>query len=440
MRLVENGVFNTEALKYSIKRLNQLGYFKALEGRQGRQRREDAERDEQGRRQAEARGAEPQPADLRRRRVASSKASSASCRSRPRTSSAAAKASRCRCRPARARRTTRSRSPSRSCSTATSPAASTCSRPTSATSASSRRSRPAASLTFGFPLGSGFTRMFTNYSYERVRVTEINDAVPGPDRAAAQPVPARLAADRRRAASASSARSRRASSTTRWTSRSSRPPASASRRRSTWPASAATPTSTSRCSKACGSCRQTRAADARHARARPSTSTRSAASKELPIFEKLFLGGEYSIRGFDIRTIGPQDPTTGLVLGGNKSLLFNVEEQITIAGPVRLIALLRRRPGASRRPFAAGRPSGVRAAAGAIVRPRVRRCRAASFTSGKRAFKTSTGAEVRFFMPVLNVPFRLIFAVQPAARGRARQPAASRRRRSSSGLRSGSTF
>src|SRR5581483_4792339 len=56
-------------------------------------------------------------------------------------------------------------------------------------------------------------------------------------------------------------------------------------------------------------------------------------SKDLPIFEKLFLGGEYSVRGFDIRTIGPQD-ANGLVLGGNKSLLFNVEELITIAGPV----------------------------------------------------------------------------------------------------------
>ena len=32
VRLVEDGVFNTEALKYSIKRLNQLGYFKPLEG------------------------------------------------------------------------------------------------------------------------------------------------------------------------------------------------------------------------------------------------------------------------------------------------------------------------------------------------------------------------------------------------------------------------
>ena len=31
MRLVEGGVFNTEALKYSIRRLNQLGYFKNLE-------------------------------------------------------------------------------------------------------------------------------------------------------------------------------------------------------------------------------------------------------------------------------------------------------------------------------------------------------------------------------------------------------------------------
>src|SRR5206468_204650 len=37
-------------------------------------------------------------------------------------------------------------------------------------------------------------------------------------------------------------------------------------------------------------------------------------SKELPIFQKLFLGGEYSVRGFAIRTIGPSDPNTGLVV------------------------------------------------------------------------------------------------------------------------------
>jgi hypothetical protein len=33
------------------------------------------------------------------------------------------------------------------------------------------------------------------------------------------------------------------------------------------------------------------------------------------------------------------------------------------------------------------------------------------------AFKVSTGAEVRFFMPVLNVPFRLIFAYNPSRFG-----------------------
>ena len=32
-------------------------------------------------------------------------------------------------------------------------------------------------------------------------------------------------------------------------------------------------------------------------------------------------------------------------------------------------------------------------------------------------FRTSTGAEVRFFMPVLNVPFRLIFAYNPQRDG-----------------------
>ncbi len=39
-------------------------------------------------------------------------------------------------------------------------------------------------------------------------------------------------------------------------------------------------------------------------------------------------------------------------------------------------------------------------------------------TVGKTsAFKTSTGLEVRFFMPVLNVPFRLISAYNPQRYG-----------------------
>ncbi|HZP48732.1 MAG TPA: BamA/TamA family outer membrane protein, partial [Vicinamibacterales bacterium] len=133
-------------------------------------------------------------------------------------------------------------------------------------------------------------------------------------------------------------------------------------------------------------------------------------NSEIPIFEKLFLGGEYSVRGFDIRSIGPSDPATGLVLGGNKSLLFNAEEQITIAGPVRLIFFYdagQVQPGPEIHGAPAFVPDG-----GSL---------AATVVPGKnfdwQDFKTSTGAEIRFFMPVLNVPFRLIFAYNPQRNG-----------------------
>jgi outer membrane protein insertion porin family len=111
-------------------------------------------------------------------------------------------------------------------------------------------------------------------------------------------------------------------------------------------------------------------------------------TKTLPIFEKLFLGGEYSVRGYDIRSIGPSDPFTGLVLGGNKSLLFNGEYLFTIVSQVRVIAFYDAGQVADdNEPFALDK------------------------------FRTSTGAEVRFFMPVLNVPFRLIFAANPQREG-----------------------
>jgi outer membrane protein insertion porin family len=146
----------------------------------------------------------------------------------------------------------------------------------------------------------------------------------------------------------------------------------------------------------------------------------------LPIFERLFLGGEYSIRGFDIRSIGPRDPNTNFVLGGNKSLLFNAEYLITIANPVRVIlffdagqvrnngqnfawkenildivpppAPLLFDPFATTRLTVPGQPT-----QNEVV-----------VTGQTYAFKVSTGAEVRFFMPVLNVPFRLIFAHNPS--------------------------
>src|SRR3972149_1436021 len=38
----------------------------------------------------------------------------------------------------------------------------------------------------------------------------------------------------------------------------------------------------------------------------------------VPIFERFFLGGPYSIRGFASRTLSPTDPNTGERIGGGK--------------------------------------------------------------------------------------------------------------------------
>jgi len=150
---------------------------------------------------------------------------------------------------------------------------------------------------------------------------------------------------------------------------------------------------------------------------------------KLPIFEKLFLGGEYSIRGYDLRSVGPRDPTTQLVVGGNKSLLFNAEYMITIAGPVRLVLF-----------YDAGQVQDVgnsfswkeplfkhtvnnqlTAFPGDpyfLITTLNKALTATDEQIGTTsAFKTSTGAEIRFFMPVLNVPFRLIFAMNPQRGG-----------------------
>jgi outer membrane protein insertion porin family len=148
----------------------------------------------------------------------------------------------------------------------------------------------------------------------------------------------------------------------------------------------------------------------------------------LPIFERLFLGGEYSVRGFDIRSIGPTVPGSVVVLGGNKSLLFNAEYLFSIASQVRIVLFA---DAGQVRDF--GQPFGMKEnvteirypAAPPLIDP------FASFsltdpnapgpetivTGRTSAFKTSTGLELRFFMPVLNVPFRLIYSWNPSRTG-----------------------
>jgi len=89
-----------------------------------------------------------------------------------------------------------------------------------------------------------------------------------------------------------------------------------------------------------------------------------------------------------VQSLEPTVTPSLLVIGGNKSLLFNAEYLISIAGPVRLVLF-----------YDAGQ---------ALDKGQ---------NFGLDEFKTSTGAEIRFFMPVLNVPFRLIFAYNPQRDG-----------------------
>ena len=147
----------------------------------------------------------------------------------------------------------------------------------------------------------------------------------------------------------------------------------------------------------------------------------------LPITETLYLGGEYTIRGYDIRSIGPRDLNTGLVLGGNKTLLFNAEYMINVGGPVRLVffydagqvrdigqkftwkeTIFETVPAT---PPLLSDPLGPVDLLTPVGQPTPSPTQRAI---GKTyAFKSSLGGEIRFFMPVLNVPFRLIFAYNP---------------------------
>lgn len=52
---------------------------------------------------------------------------------------------------------------------------------------------------------------------------------------------------------------------------------------------------------------------------------------EVPLYERYFLGGPYSVRGFKARSISPVDPKTGDDIGGNKYLIGNFEYQIPLA-------------------------------------------------------------------------------------------------------------
>lgn len=286
------------------------------------------------------------------------------------------------------------------------------------------------SLTFGYPLGRGFWRMFTNYSYQRVRVTEINEAYNDPILLARNP----FLRDSLLIGEGGERIISQVSPSIVYNTV-DQPIFPTTGKRFTASVDLAGLGGNTNFYKP-----MVENVWIMRQNARMSLATRAqfeyiqnftGTSLSLPIFEMLFLGGEYSVRGFDIRTIGPSDPVTHLVIGGNKSLLFNVEQNINIAGPVRAILF-----------FDAGqvRPSGqpfswyenLIAAIPVIPPPLTDPLNQTVVLQSLEdslkptpirvigqvaAFKSSTGLEIRFFMPVLNVPFRLIFAENISRQG-----------------------
>lgn len=58
--------------------------------------------------------------------------------------------------------------------------------------------------------------------------------------------------------------------------------------------------------------------------------------KELPLYERFYIGGIYTIRGLGWGEAGPRDPKTGDPIGGTTELIFNLEYIFPIVSELRL--------------------------------------------------------------------------------------------------------
>jgi outer membrane protein insertion porin family len=102
---------------------------------------------------------------------------------------------------------------------------------------------------------------------------------------------------------------------------------------------------------------------------------------KIPVIERFFLGGDRSLRGLTIRSVGGEYSENGIPTGGTKMALFNFEWQFIVTDEMRLVLFLD----------------------------------AGNAYSEDQDFNLSNlrktaGVEARLFLPVFNVPMRLIFA------------------------------
>ena len=61
---------------------------------------------------------------------------------------------------------------------------------------------------------------------------------------------------------------------------------------------------------------------------------------DLPIYEKFFLGGINSLRGYDYWSVSPKDPLTGDPIGGETMLQFNLEYRFPLVSDFGLVGLV----------------------------------------------------------------------------------------------------
>ena len=142
----------------------------------------------------------------------------------------------------------------------------------------------------------------------------------------------------------------------------------------------------------------------------------------IPFFDRFFIGGETTIRGFDIRSISPLaisstpkldinknpviDLNNGLPrvdrgiisVGGDTLAIFNGEYRIPIAGPLSMAAFYD--VGITR----ISRPKSMGSFGDSSID---------IIRSTNGIVRGSTGVEVQFLLPVVSAPFRLIFAYNP---------------------------
>jgi outer membrane protein insertion porin family len=142
----------------------------------------------------------------------------------------------------------------------------------------------------------------------------------------------------------------------------------------------------------------------------------------IPFYERFFIGGENTIRGFDIRSISPLaisstpqydsngnpviDLKTGLrkvnstiiSIGGDTTGVFNFEYRVPIAGPLSVAAFY---------------DMGISHVSRTQSLGDFGASRIDIISSTNNAFRSSTGMEVQFVLPVISAPIRLIFAYNP---------------------------